>query len=273
MNTTTLVLPDRRPLPTRRVIGLLLLAGLILLALLGPVFGKYDHVSQDLHRVLDAPGAAHLLGTDHLGRDLFARLTQAMRLSLGLAVLCVLAAAVPGTALGILAAWKGGWTERVLVALADAVLALPGLLLVLLFAAIVPGDFITLCLGLALALWVEYFRVVRAMSGSVLAGPQVEASRLLGFGSWYVVRRHLLPELMPVIGTLMSFGAATVVLGMAALGFIGVGLRPPTPELGVMMTELQPYYAEAPWLVAAPIAVLFLFLLALVLLALDKDPR
>lgn len=267
-----LALPHRPPALRRRT-GLALIGLLALLALFGPVLAGHDYRNQDLMQVLAAPDAAHLLGTDHLGRDMLARLAAAMRLSLGLALVSVLSAALPGTALGLLAAWRGGWSERVLVSLADAVLALPGLLLVLLFAAFAPGEFWPLYVGLSLALWVEYFRVVRAMSASLLAGPQVEASRLLGFGPLYIVRRHLLPELLPVIGTLMSFGAAAAVLALAALGFVGVGLRPPTPELGVMMTELLPYYAEAPWLIAAPIGVLFIFLLALVLLAGDKDPR
>ncbi|MFX7052310.1 ABC transporter permease subunit, partial [Acinetobacter baumannii] len=89
--------------------------------------------------------------------------------------------------------------------------------------------------GISLALWVEYFRVVRAASRILLASPQVEASRLLGFGPGYIVRRHLLPALLPRLFTLMRFGLAGAVLAMSALGFVGVGLQPPTPELGVMM--------------------------------------
>lgn len=257
----------------RRWSGAALLGALVLLALIGPSLAGHDGATQNLGHVLASPDLNHLLGTDHLGRDLLARLAQAVRLSLGLALVSVLSAAATGTALGLLAAWRGGLTERVLVALADAILALPGLLLVLMFAAFAPGEFGPLYIGLALALWVEYFRVVRAMSGSLLASPQVEASRLLGFGAAYIVRRHLLPPLVPVLATLMSFGAGSAVLALAALGFVGVGLQPPTPELGVMMTELLPYYEEAPWLIAAPIGVLFFFLLTLVLLAGDKDPR
>jgi peptide/nickel transport system permease protein len=197
---------------------------------------------------------------------MLARLADASRLSLAMAALSVLSAAIPGTVLGLLAAWHGGWPERLLTALADAVLALPGLLLVLLLAAFAPGQFWPLYVGISLALWVEYFRVVRAAAAVLLASPQVEASRLLGFGKLYVVRRHLMPELLPRIFTLMRFGYAGAVLAMAALGFIGVGLQPPTAELGVMMIELLPYYSEAPWLLAAPILVLFFTLLGMILL-------
>ncbi len=273
MNSSVTTLPTssllalasvRRTGRARRA-GALILAVIAAFALAGPALVGVDPAAQDLERFLEAPSLAHPLGTDHLGRSMLARLAHAASLSLWLAGLAVASAAIPGTALGILAAWRGGWAERVCVTLADMVLALPGLLLVLLFAAFAPGRFWPLYVGLSLAFWVEYFRVVRARATSLLASPQVEASRLLGFGPLYIVRRHLWPELAPLLGTLASLGAASAVLAMAALGFVGVGVRPPTPELGVMMVELLPYYQEAPWLVAAPVGLLILTVLGLVL--------
>lgn len=243
---------------------LLLVAGF---ALLGPLVIDTDPARQQLARYLETPSLAEPLGLDQLGRSMLARLAHGARLSLSLALLSVLSAAIPGSLIGLLAAWCGGWTERVLAALADAVLALPGLLLVLLLAAFAPGGFWPLYVGISLALWVEYFRVVRAASRILLASPQVEASRLLGFGALYIVRCHLLPALLPRLLTLVRFGLAGAVLAMSALGFVGVGLQPPTPELGVMMIELLPYYREAPWLVASPVLVLFLGLLGLLLLS------
>lgn len=257
----------------KRWAGVALLALLCVVATFGPALSGFDAISQNLDAVRQAPSAAHWLGTDHLGRDQLARLGVALRVSLGGAVLAVAVAAALGCGLGVLAAWRGGWAEGLCVVLADAAMALPGLLLVLLVAALAPGAYSLIYLGLALAMWVEYFRVVRAMSRSVLAGAPVEAARLLGFGPLYIVRRHLLPELLPVVGTLMCFGVSAAVLAMAALGFVGVGLQPPAAELGVMLFELMPYYEEAPWLLAAPVACLLMLLAALVLLAGDKDPR
>ncbi len=121
-------------------------------------------------------------------------------------------------------------------------------------------------LGLSLVLWVEYFRVARASARIVLQSHHVEAARLLGFGPLHIVRRHLLPELAPVLGTLSSFGLGAAVLALAAMGFVGMGVQPPMAELGLMMTELLPYAAEAPWAIASPIAVLALAILALALL-------
>lgn len=251
--------------------GIVLLAAAGLFALLGPWLVGIDPARQQLERFLETPSLAHPLGFDQLGRDMLARLAHGARLSLSLAGVSVLSAAIPGTVLGLLAAWYGGWPERVLAAFADAVLALPGLLLILLLSAFTPGGFWPLYVGISLALWVEYFRVVRAAARILLASPHVEAARLLGFGPLYIVRRHLLPELLPRLFTLMRFGFAGAVLAMSALGFVGVGLQPPTPELGVMMIELLPYYGEAPWLIGAPVLLLFLTLLGLLLLAPERE--
>lgn len=268
----SLALPPRR-WPLRRALGLGLLLLVATFSLLGPWLVGVDPAVQSLAHSLQPPDSNHWLGTDLLGRDVFARLTHAAQLSLGLALLAALSAAVPGVLLGLIAAWRGGAVERTLVLLADAAMSLPGLLLVLLLAAVAPGNLGALYLGLSLSLWVEYFRVSRAAARPVLAGDAVQASRLLGFGPVYVLRRHLLPALTPLLGTLLPFSAAQAVLALAALGFIGVGVQPPTPELGSMMTEFLPFYAEAPWLIAAPVALLMLLVLGMMLFVGEEMPE
>lgn len=255
----------------RTLLGGFLVLALAVFAILGPWIAGASPVEQDLRNALAAPGAQHWLGTDVLGRSALARLAHAARLSLGMALLAALTAAVPGTLLGIAAAWRGGRTERALLMLSDSVLAIPGLLLVLLIAALAPGELWALYVGLSLALWVEYFRVSRAVARPVLAGDAVQASRLLGFGRGYVLRRHLLPALAPTLGTLLAFTTSQAVLALAALGFVGVGLQPPTPELGLMMTETMPYYEDAPWLIAGPVALLIALVAAMMLLNPDRE--
>jgi len=252
-------------LPWHRRLAWLLLGLIVLLAVAGPWLWP-DPARQDLMQFLASPSLAEPLGRDQLGRSVMARVASATRLSLGLAALCVLSAALLGCLLGVLSAWRGGITDTVLRGVADGVLALPGLLIVLIFSAMAKGGFVTLYLGLALAQWVEYFRMTRARSRLVLASPYVEASRLLGFGPGYIVRRHLWPELAPMLLTMASFGMATAILALSTLGYVGVGLQPPAAELGLMMTEALPHYSEAPRLVLAPVAVLALTLAALVLL-------
>ncbi|MDH6165460.1 peptide/nickel transport system permease protein [Variovorax boronicumulans] len=276
MNGTLLDIPMRtaresRRAEVRRRTGLAILAMVAMFSLFGPAAIGIDPARQTLADSLLPPGAAHWLGTDVLGRSVLSRLAHAAQLSLGLALLAAVTAAVPGVLLGVAASWRGGRIERGLVMLGDAVLSVPGLLLVLLFAALAPGRYWALYIGLSLSLWVEYFRVARTASRPVLAGDAVQASRLLGFGPAYVLRRHLLPALAPVLGTLLAFSVAQAVLALAALGFIGVGLQPPTPELGLMMIEFLPHYEEAPWLIAAPVALLMLLVLGMMLLAADGE--
>lgn len=267
MITTDIAPSAPRRLSRRRIVGLAILAMMVGFAVLGPWLISVDPLKQDLRSVLSAPGDGYVLGADHLGRSMAARLAHAARLSLGFGLATVLAAAVPGVVLGLAAAWFGGWTDRLLSGLCDAVMALPGLLLVLIIAAFAPGAWWPLFLGLALALWVEYFRLVRTVVSRRLAAPDVEAAQLFGFSATHIARRHLLPELWPALATMMAFGFATVIVAISTLSFVGVGMRPPTPEWGSMMTELLPYHDEAPLQVLMPALCLFLTVLGLQLAA------
>lgn len=247
----------RRWTPGRRLaaggLGLL-----VAFALLGPLVLP-DPAAQDLARYLEPPSATDPLGRDDYGRSVLSRLAHATRLSLVLGALCVATALVLGTASGVLAAWRGGWVDAVLRAVSEAFVAIPALLVVLLFSALAAdGSLWTLYVGLALVQWVEYFRVVRARAALVLGSPTVEAATLLRLGRLHVVRRHLLPDLRPLLTTLASLGMVTSILAMSTLGFIKVGVQPPRAELGLMVTEAFPFHDVAPWLSLAPVAVLFL---------------
>jgi peptide/nickel transport system permease protein len=242
--------------------ALLVLGAVALFALLGPLVWP-DPAAQDLARFLERPSPGEPLGRDHLGRSVAARLASATRLSLLLAALCVATAAVAGTVAGVLAAWRGGWIDAALRGASEVLIALPLLLVVLVFSAMASGGLWTLYVGLALAQWVEYFRVVRARSALVLGAPAVEAAGLLQLGHAHLWRRHLWPELRPLLLTLATFGVGTSVLALSTLGFVGVGLQPPTAELGLMVTEAFPYWSEAPWTSLAPVIVLTAVLLGL----------
>lgn len=269
-----IAIADAAPQPRAlsRLIGVAILGLLVVFAVSVPLVWGLDIAKQDYSAILSGPDNAHPLGTDHLGRDMLARLAAAVRLSLGLASVSVITAAVPGVLLGILAAWKGGITDKGLSLFTELFMALPGLLLVLLIVAIFPGSFVALYGAVALVLWIEYFRMTRALSRTVLASPAVAASRLLGFGPLYIIRRHLWPELASVLMTIAAFGAASAIMAIAALGFVSVGVRPPTAELGLMITELLPYFAEAPFIIALPILVIFLIVLSLMLIAGGRKP-
>lgn len=245
--------------------GLLILLGGF--AVVGPVVIPTDPAAQDFGASLAPIGSEYLLGADHYGRSLLARLAHGARLSFGLAFLTMLAAALPGVLLGLLAAWRGGWTDRALEFLATVILALPGLMLVLLLLAFSPGNYGPLFLGLSLTLWVEFYRVTKVTTKTVLSQPHIEAARMLGFGSQYILFHYVVPVIGPMIATLSAFAMATAIIAVSTLSAISVGLHPPTPELGSMIVELMPYYAEAPVHVLLPAGLIFLLVLGLQMLA------
>lgn len=266
MSTDTVFL-SRLRVPSARKFGALLLLALATFAMLGPWLIQTDPAQQNFSDSLAPIGSVYLLGADNYGRSLLARLAHGARLSFGMAFLTMLAAALPGVLLGLLAAWRGGWIERMLELLANVVLALPGLMLVLLLLAFAPGNFGPLFLGLALTLWVEFYRVTRATTTTILNEPHVEAAKLLGFGSGYILRSYVVPVIAPLIATLAAFAMATAIVAVSTLSAISVGLQPPTPELGSMIVELLPYYAEAPVHVLLPALLIFLLVLGLQLVA------
>jgi peptide/nickel transport system permease protein len=251
---------DRRIVRRAAALGL---AALVAFSIIGPVVLP-DPATQDLGRFLEGPTFSEPLGRDDYGRSVLARVAHATRLSLVLAALCVVTALVLGTAAGIASAWFGGWVDALLRALSEAFAAIPALLVVLLVSALASGGSLwALYLGLALGQWVEYFRVVRARSGLVLGSSAVEAAGLLELGPVHVLRRHVWPDLRPLLTTLASLGMVTSILAMSTLGFVKVGLQPPRAELGLMITESFPFYDVAPWMSLAPITVLFLLTICL----------
>lgn len=251
--------------------GAALVIAVLALALIGPWVVAGDPFAQSLLKALSGPEPGAPLGYDHLGRSIFHRLAHALRLSPAIAIAAVLTAGFAGLALGTWAAARGGWTDRILTTLADALLALPGLLLVLIVLAIVPGTALGFWAGLSLVLWVEFFRLTRAATREVLASPAVQASRLLGFGPTYIFRSHIWPEIAPIMLTAAAFGTATAIMAIAALGFVHVGMRAPTPELGLMMVDLLPYWREAPLALLSPVIATFALLLGLTLLAGSRE--
>lgn len=247
--------------------GWAMLALLLAFALLAPLVDPVGPFKQSLLKALSGADAAAPFGYDHLGRSIFARLAHALRLSLMLAFAATATAALIGIALGAVASWRGGWIDRALCLLADSVLALPALLMILMMGVILPATALAFWAGLAAVQWIEFFRLTRAAARSHLASPAVEAATLQGFGPLWIFRRILWPEIGPMLRTAMAFGVANAIAAIAALGFVSVGMRAPTPELGLMMVELLPSWREAPFALLQPVLACFLLLLSLNLIA------
>lgn len=256
----------RRTLSPRLAVPLTLLACIVALVLLGPFLFNQDPTAQDLMRALEGPSAEHWLGTDHLGRDVAARLVHGGARSLGIALACVAAATGVGTVLGLIAAYAGRWTDGAIMRLADLMLAFPGILLALLISGFLGGGILPMLIGIKLALWPQFARMTRAIAIGELAQPHVEAARLAGFPARTILRRHVLPGVMRQITTLATLGLGAAIMSISALGFLGLGLQPPTPEWGAMISEMLPYIAEAPVQMAAPCLAIFVSVLGATLL-------
>ena len=244
--------------------ALLALIGVV--ASIGPILVPQDPVAQDLAHALAGSSFAHPFGTDHLGRDVLARVVHAAARSLGIATLCVAVATGIGTLLGLVAAYAGRWSDVAIMRLADLMLAFPGILLALLIAGFLGGGVLPLLIGIKLTLWPQFARMARAIARTELAEPHVEAARLAGFPARTILIRHVLPAVLRQTVTLATLGLGTAIMSISALGFLGLGLQPPVPEWGAMIGELLPYMGEAPVQIAAPCLAIFLSVLAATLL-------
>jgi len=205
-----------------------------------------------------APASAeHPLGTDELGRDVLSRLLLGARVSLLVGAATALLATSLGAALGLLAAWRGGWLDALLMRLADGLLALPALPLLVILAAADTGavglprgeaaaDVLRIVLILSLFGWVGAARLVRATALGVLARDWVRAARALGAGEWRVLRRHVLPSLLAPLAVSASLTAGGAILAESTLSFLGLGIQPPAPSWGNMLANAQDLMLSAP---------------------------
>jgi peptide/nickel transport system permease protein len=235
-----------------RILGFSLVGLLLFTILLGLAWLPYDPIAIDLDRTLQAPSAGHWLGTDEFGRDVAARAMLGARISVTIALQTVLIAVIAGTALGLVAGFLRGWTDRLVMTASDAILAFPGILLALaLIAVLEPGPH-SIVIALAIAYLPATIRIVRAAVLSIRTREYVEASKAAGDGTLYTMLRHVLPNALPPIIVLATSLFGWVVLSESALSFLGVGVPPPTPTWGNMLSSARPYMHTAPWLSIAP---------------------
>ena len=241
--------------------GVLLLGLMMAVAILGPILPGPDPAAQDLLHTIEPPGAAHWLGTDGLGRDVLARLLHAAPRSLGIAALCVGVAGALGTLLGLVAAYVGGVWDTLVMRLSDLMQAFPGILLALLLAGLMGGGIVPMLIGIKLTLWPQFARMTRIIAIGVLAEPHVEAAQLAGFSPAVILGSHVLPAVLYQTVILATLGVGSAIMSISAVGFLGLGLQPPTPEWGAMINEALPYLPDAPVQIAAPCIAIFLSVL------------
>ena len=252
--------PDRRHIPA--ILGSTVLGLLIGASLLSMVWTPYDPLGFDLEARLQGPSALHLFGTDEFGRDVLSRAMVGARISASISVCTIALSGAAGALVGLLSGFVGGWTDRILMAATDALLAFPGILLALALTVIVGGGAAGLIIALSLAYLPTVIRVVRSAVLSVRQKEFVEASLLMGNAGLFTLVRHIFPNITGPLVALATSLFGWVILSESALSFLGVGISPPTPTWGNMLAGARPFLETTSWLGIAPGVLIALTLLS-----------
>ncbi len=248
--------------------GALLLIALLILALAGPQFLPDPTSITDLSAGASPPSLGHLFGTDHLSRDVLARVATGARISLAIAVLAVVVSLTIGTFIGLMAGFAGGWLDALLMRMVDAALAIPRLFVLLLL--LVVWEQIPLPALIAVIGMTGWFGTSRLVRGEVLrlrSEGYIQAAAALGAAPKRTIFRHLLPNVLGVILVSATLSVGEVILLEAGLSFLGVGLQPPTPSWGIMVLDSRNYFSTAPWTLFFPGAMILITVLAVNLMS------
>lgn len=242
------------------VIGLVLVLALLLLAWLGPWLAPYpEHLRGAVSTAarFQAPSALHWFGTNELGQDVFSLVLGGTRISVLAGLAVVLLGALVGTLVGALAGYAGGWADEVLMRLSDLKLTVPGLVMAMAVAAALGPGIVNMVVAISLSWWPGYARLVR---GEVLARKEelfVTAARAIGAGPARLLLRHILPNVMTPVIVKMSLDMGFAILTVASLGFIGIGVKPPTPEWGSLLSVARSYMPDFWWTAVFPGLAIF----------------
>ncbi len=243
--------------------GLILTVLLVLSALAAPLLAPHDPFKQDTRRRLEQPSDQHLLGLDDLGRDVLSRIVWGSRVSLRVGFSVVVLASLIGVSLGAISGYFGGFIDVLVMRLCDILLAFPGILLAIALVAVLGPSLNNVILALATIGWVGYARLVRGQVLKVREMEYVTAAKALGAKSPRVIIRHVLPNVINPVIVMATLGLAGAILAEAALSFLGLGVQPPTPSWGAMLTSGRRYLGLANHLAIFPGAAIMLAVMGL----------
>ncbi len=258
--------PAHRARRTRwlAVAGMLFGVVLVAVAIAAPWLAPQDPLRQSLRARLVAPtlegpdGQAHVLGTDHLGRDVLSRVIHGSRVSLAVGFAAVIVGGLVGSTLGLLAGFRAGWSDAVIMTIADAQLAFPFILLAIGIIAVLGPSFPTLIVVIGLSGWVSYARILRSQVLGLRSREFVDAIRGLGGSVLRIVGRHVLPNVLSSLVVVATLELGRAIVLEATLSFLGLGIQPPTPSWGGMIQEGREYLDSAWWISTFPGIVLML---------------
>src|SRR5499427_10273519 len=235
----------------------------VLVALAAPLLSPYDPLAQNLGNTLAAPGRAHLLGTDNVGRDVLSRVIWGTRVSLLAGFVSVALAVLAGSLLGLVAGYCGGRIDGLVMRVMDAVLSFPPLVLALALGAVLGAGLTGVLLALGVVYTPAFARLMRGQVLSIAARDYVDAARALGASGWRVAARHVVPNAINPIIVQASLSVAFAILAEASLSFLGLGIQPPAASWGSMINAGRGYLQQAPWIVFGPGAALFVTVVGL----------
>lgn len=228
-------------------IALVVIVLYLLMALFAPLIAPYDPLAQSYFSISAYPSAEHWLGTDQFGRDVLSRLIYGARNSLLLGLIAPVLAAVIGTALGVAAGFFGGWIDRIVTRVIDLLLSFPELLLAIIIAAALGGGFWNVVIVLTIAFVPGFARVSRAATLSVKEEPYIEAARSIGVRTPVIILRHVVPNISASVVLLLTLWIASAIRLEAALSFLGIGTRPPSPSWGNIIRDGLGNVFGTPW--------------------------
>lgn len=239
--------------------GLVIVLILLALAAFAPMFATHDPYVQNLsQRLLPPLTPGHLLGTDDFGRDIWSRIVFGARITLYIVALVALTAPILGLLIGTVAGYFGGWVDEVLMRITDIFLAFPRLILALALVAVLGPGIINAVLAIALTAWPPYARVARAETLTVRNSDYIAAVRLQGAGAGRIIWGHVVPMCLPSVIIRVTLDMAGVILIAAGLGFLGLGVQPPLPEWGLMISSGRKFLFEQWWVATMPGLAIFI---------------
>jgi peptide/nickel transport system permease protein len=228
-------------------IGLVIILGSIVVALLAPAITPYDMRKMTPQDALHPPGGGYLFGTDEFGRDVFSRVLMGSRVSLVVAFLSVLTALLLGTTLGLTAGFYGGWWDSVSMRAMDIIFAFPAILLAIAIMAVLGTSLLNLVIAIGIVYTPQFARVSRAAALTVRGLEFVDAARALGLSTSRLIWRHIIPNVLAPVTVQVSLSLSLAILSESSLSFLGLGTQPPTPSWGNMLSEGRQFLEIAPW--------------------------
>ena len=232
---------------------------IVLVAIFAPVLsGGIDPTAGELKDAIMPPDENHIFGTDKMGRDIYARVLYAARISLSSTFILVLLIFVVGTALGVVSGYFGGWVDAVIIRIADMMIAFPGLVLAIAVAGMLGASMRNAIIAITLVTWPKYARMARSLVLKVRHTDYVYAAIVTGSSTWRMLTKYMLPNTITTLVITAATDIGGMMMELAALSFLGFGAQPPTPEWGAMLNEGRDFMQSAPWMMIYPGLAIFI---------------